>query len=103
MGQTGCESTGWLSETALPCLKGHGSQGTRQVAITVGGRVGSVSEGVSFEIRSVSVLRRTNMAGTGSASVTIQGAFLGQGENSGSARVGATGCERTKWGSETGV
>eukprot|EP00961_Rhodomonas_salina_P191512 2584698-Rhodomonas_salina.1 len=71
--------------------------------MTVGGRVGSVSEGVSFEIGSVSVLRRTNMAGTGSASVTLQGTSLAHGVYSGSARVGATGCERTEWGSETGV
>ena len=40
IGQTGCEGTGWESETSVRCLVGQGIRGTRRVAMTAGERVG---------------------------------------------------------------
>ena len=47
--------------------------------------------------------RRSNRAGTGSASVTVHGAGLGLVAFTALGRVGQTGCEGTEWESETSV
>eukprot|EP00961_Rhodomonas_salina_P209076 2821929-Rhodomonas_salina.1 len=46
---------------------------------------------------------RTNVGGTGSTSVTVQGSGLGVHGYTGAVRVGVTGCESTEWESETSV
>ena len=51
----------------------------------------------------MSVMRRQNRAGTGSASVTVHGAGLGLVAFTALGRVGQTGCEGTEWESETSV
>ena len=51
----------------------------------------------------MSVMRRSNRAGTGSASVTVHGARLGLVAYTALGRVGQTGCEGTEWESETSV
>jgi hypothetical protein len=103
MGQTGCEGTGWESETSVQCRVGHGARGTRRVAVTAGERVGSLSQVTSFDAGSVCISRRINRAGTGSASVTVLGAGLGLVGFTGMVRSGQTGCEGTEWESETSV
>ena len=102
-GHTGCEGTEWESETSVRCLMGHGARGTRRVAMTAGERSGSMSEGYSVDGGSMSVMRRENRAGTGSASVTVQGSGLGLVAYTGMVRSGETGCEGTEWESETSV
>jgi hypothetical protein len=102
-GHTGCEATQWESETSVRCLVTHGARGTRRVAITAGERGGSVTQGWSVDVRALSVMRRQNRAGTGSASVTVHGASMGLVTYTGRAREGHTGCEATQWESETSV
>ena len=102
-GHTRCEGTEWESETSVRCLMGHGARGTRRVAMTAGERSGSMSEGYSVDGGSMSVMRRENRAGTGSASVTVHGSSLGLVAYTGMVRSGETGCEGTEWESETSV
>merc|ERR1719238_1386580 len=102
-GQTGCEGTEWESETSVRCLVGHGAGGTRRVTMTAGERSGSMSEGYSVDVGSMSVMRRENSAGTGSGSVTVHGAGLGLVAHTAMVRSGQTGCEGTEWESETSV
>merc|ERR1719199_636794 len=102
-GQTGCEGTEWESETSVRCHAGHGSGGTRRVAMTAGERSGSMSESWSVAQGSVSVSGRSNRGGTGSASVTVHGASLGLVGYTGMVQTGQTGCEGTEWESETSV
>jgi hypothetical protein len=68
-----------------------GGAGRERDAGVVGGRGG------------LSVMRRQNRAGTGSASVTVHGASMGLVTHTGRAREGHTGCEATEWESETSV
>ena len=102
-GQTGCEATEWESETSVRCLVTHGARGTRRVAMTVGERGGSVTQGWSVDLGGLSVMRRQNRAGTGSASVTVHGSSMGLATYTGRGREGQTGCEATEWESETSV
>ena len=103
VGQTGCEGTEWESETSVRCLVGHGTRGTRRLAMTAGEQRGSGSAMYSVDTGSMSVTRRSNRAGTGSASVTVHGSGLGLVAFTALGRVGQTGCEGTEWESETSV
>ena len=102
-GETGCEGTEWESETSVRCLMGHGARGTRRVAMTAGERSGSMSEGYSVDEGRMSVTGGRNRAGTGSGSVTVQGAGVGLVGMTAMVRAGQTGCEGTEWESETSV
>ena len=103
IGQTGCEGTEWESETSVRCMIGQGSPGTWRVVMTAGERGGSMSEGYSVDVGSMSTLHRDNRAGTGSASVTVHGASLGLISFTVLGRAGQTGCEGTEWESETSL
>ena len=96
-GHTGCEATEWESETSVRCMIGRGLRGTRRVLITSGAQAGSVTQAWSMDAGVLSVMRRQNRAGTGSASVTVHGAGLGLVTYTGAARGGHTGCESTEW------
>ena len=103
VGQTGCEGTEWESETSVRCLVGHGARGTRRVVMTAGERGRQHDARVLGGRGRMSVMRRSNRAGTGSASVTVHGAGLGLVAFTALGRVGQTGCEGTEWESETSV
>ena len=103
IGQTGCEGTEWESETSVRCLLGHGSRGTRRATMTLSEQGSSMSEGYSFDLAGASIIRRTNIGGSGSASVTVHGSGLGLVAFTALGRVGQTGCEGTEWESETSV
>ena len=102
-GQTGCEGTEWESETSVRCLVGQGGGGTRRVVMTAGERSGSMSEGYSVDEGRMSVMGGRNRAGTGSGSVTVQGAGVGLVGMTAMVRAGQTGCEGTEWESDTSV
>ena len=62
-----------------------------------------MSHAWSVDAAGVSILRRANRAGTGTASVTVHGASFGVSLITGMAREGRTGCEATEWESDTSV
>ena len=97
VGLSGCEASEWVSDSAVKCRVSSGVRGTRGVSVTVGERVGSVSEAYSFDAATLSVLRVGNRAATGSASVTVQGAGFGLVDYSGGVRVGLSACEASEW------
>eukprot|EP00961_Rhodomonas_salina_P112495 1513663-Rhodomonas_salina.1 len=65
---TGCEATEWESDSSLRCLVGISMRGSRRTTVTVAVRSGSLTEAMTADLRSVSVARRSNHPGTGSAS-----------------------------------
>ena len=77
-GSTGCEGTEWESETSMKCLiLPRNRAGSRRIVMTAGERGGTGSIGVSMDAVGISMTRRSNSAGSGSASVTVHGAGLG--------------------------
>eukprot|EP00292_Cryptomonas_paramecium_P006272 CAMPEP_0113682728 /NCGR_PEP_ID=MMETSP0038_2-20120614/12847_1 /TAXON_ID=2898 /ORGANISM="Cryptomonas paramecium" /LENGTH=413 /DNA_ID=CAMNT_0000601875 /DNA_START=45 /DNA_END=1283 /DNA_ORIENTATION=+ /assembly_acc=CAM_ASM_000170 len=103
VGGTSCESTTWEADTSVRCQAGQGVMQSLKVFVTSGGAGRSVTRAFSVGLAALSVVRGTNRAGTGSASVTVQGANLGLTTYTGSARSGGSACERTTWGSDTAV
>ena len=62
-----------------------------------------MTQGWSVDVAGLSMTRRGNRGGTGSASVTVHGSSMGLVTHTGMARHGQTGCEATEWESETSV
>jgi len=104
-GVTGCESTEWESESALRCRMGHGTRSTLQVVMTIGDKVGSITQAWSLDLSrgALSITRQVNRAGTGSALVTLHGARMGLMSTTILGRQGGTSYEITDWWSETSV
>jgi hypothetical protein len=102
-GHTGCEGTDWQSETSVRCRVAVGHLGSRRVVVTAGSQAGSISQAWSVDRDAISLLRSSNRAGTGSASVTVHGAGFGIVRHTAEGRAGHTGCEGTEWESETSV
>ena len=103
LGHTACEGTDWQSETSVRCHVGYGGAGTRRVIMTARGRGASATLGWSVDAGMLSRTRASNRAGTGSASMTVNGASMGIVTYTGRSRYGKTGCETTDWASETSV
>jgi hypothetical protein len=101
VGRTGSESTAWLSDTVV-CIKLAGAAGgTRLVAATAATHAGSLTGGVSIQLPSLSSAKMSNMAATGSGSVTVSGAGLGLLAYTMSVSSGLSACERSSWMSDT--
>ena len=62
-----------------------------------------MTQGWTVDVGMMSVMRRENRGGTGSASVTVHGSHMGLVTYTGRGREGHTGCEATEWESETSV
>jgi hypothetical protein len=62
-----------------------------------------VTQAVSADTAKMSALRGSNMASTGSSSITLQGLGFGSAAHSSTVRMGSTRCEATGWRSETAV
>ncbi|EKX41050.1 hypothetical protein GUITHDRAFT_164463 [Guillardia theta CCMP2712] len=103
VGETGCEGSRWESETSVACKVGAGAGGSLRAAVTVSEQVGTRSEAGTYDRGGASEIGSGNAAGTGARSVTVIGAGLGAAEYSGEGRVGETGCEGSRWESETSV
>ena len=69
---------------------------SRQAVMTAEEGAGSSSRAWSAEVASMSMVRRGNRGGTGSASVTVHGGSLGLVEYTARALEGHTGCEATE-------
>jgi len=53
IGETGCESTEWLSDSEIQCLHAAGVFGTMRLAVTAGARPGTTTEAFSFYLPSL--------------------------------------------------
>ena len=102
-GRSSCAASEWVSDTALRGLESHGGVGSQRSAVTAGMRAGSLSGALSFAVAVGSSMRVSNVAASGSASVTVHGAGLGHFESSASARGMDTACELSTWLSETAM
>ena len=102
-GYTSCEVTSWAGDSSVLCRAGSSLRSTKRLVLTAGSLSGSLSDAISIDIGSVSSLRRSNHAGTASASVTVHGANFGSFWVTMSSMIGFTSCERTEWESHTSI
>ena len=103
VGQTGCERSEWMSETAVMCLPSHSISGTRRVSVTSGVMAGSVTGMVSADTGVVSVLGTSNVMLPGGETIVVMGSGLGAYGYTAFVVVGQTSTESTDWISESSV
>ena len=120
IGQTGCEASAWASDTSLACKTAGGVFATLRVIVTAGGRAGSASHAVSYDVpmlaggrnlsdagddenENATSFSRTNSPSTGSVSMTVVGLALGRSDYTGASRVGSTACEASGWDSDSSL
>eukprot|EP00961_Rhodomonas_salina_P143135 1926249-Rhodomonas_salina.1 len=60
----------------MRCLQSGVMRGTRRVSVTAGERVGTLTAVWTLDHSRISRFRQVNRAGTGSTSVTVEGANL---------------------------
>eukprot|EP00277_Geminigera_cryophila_P040940 CAMPEP_0173115224 /NCGR_PEP_ID=MMETSP1102-20130122/48257_1 /TAXON_ID=49646 /ORGANISM="Geminigera sp., Strain Caron Lab Isolate" /LENGTH=365 /DNA_ID=CAMNT_0014017987 /DNA_START=26 /DNA_END=1120 /DNA_ORIENTATION=+ len=96
-GNTGCPSTDWVSETSVQCHTGPGQQKSRRMVITSGQCGGSITQALSFDGNCVGLVRRANLAATGSASITVHGTSMASVSFTSRSQVGQTSCEASDW------
>ena len=77
MGQSGMQATEWVSDTSAVCKASGGADGSMVLAVTAGGRGGSLTESLSFDGSMASRVVVTNEGRTGGGSVTVSGADFG--------------------------
>jgi len=101
VGHTGCEGTGWESETSVRCLVGHATFAcSLRFAVSVPSRLGSQSEVFSYD---TAVLRSlggvSNVPPTDVAKTLYISGFLPnqQKASSVSFRLGSSQCEASEW------
>jgi len=107
IGETGCESTEWLSDSEIECLQAAGVFGTMRLAVTAGARPGTTTEALSYDVPSLTnselTIVFTNGPTTGNEWIDVEGMNLGQNDYTGMARIGETGCESTEWLSDSEI
>jgi len=104
LGLTACEGSGWASDSAVVCKAPGGVFGGAVGVVSAGVQRGSASLLLSYDGPSVSSAGVSNVACSGSLSVTVVGrGGAGTSGFSGKVRVGATACAGSVWRSDSGV
>jgi len=103
-GHTGCESTDWVSGTAVRCRIGQSEKGSRTAAVTHSGQqVGTITRAWSVDLPDVRGIMGINHGSQAPSAMTLYGKNMGTAGDTGRSREGSTGCEGTEWGSETSI
>jgi hypothetical protein len=102
-GATVCEATTWRSDTLLVCRAGRRLGGSRHLALTTGGLMGSVSCCLSVDGVGLSLAAESNRAAAGSMvlRVSVLGASMAHVIHTTSGRFGHSACEATTWASQS--
>ena len=77
MGRSGAVGTAWVSDTTVVCKVAGGTEGSLMVVMSVGERVGSLTEASSYDAGMGSSWRVGNAGATGGASVSVIGGSFG--------------------------
>ena len=99
---TVCETSLWISDSAMSCRDVTNGFFSRILSLTVGGQSGSVSGILSSDLVVLSTMKKMNILTTGSSSLTLYGSDFGQPDISLHARM-QTVCESSDWKSDTSV
>ena len=103
IGLSASESSAWVSETSLDCLKVAGRGASLMMSITSGIIVSSTSQAVSYDVPYVLKILATNCPTAGNCMIELQGSGFGSADFTPITRVGRTGCMSTPWKSESSI
>ena len=101
---TVCKSTSWLSDSSMACKIFSATEKSRDVLITFSNyHVQTSTSFFSFDMLSISRLKRQNAASTGSISLSIAGSSLASTSTSLQMRTLSTSCLTSNWFADTSV
>ena len=102
LGHTGCERTVWQSQTSVLCSAAQSCGRTGLIVMTAVACVDTRSHALSVDAGFFSNFSRTNLPGTGSTLIALNGEGLG-GMLTFASRFGHSGSESTDWVSDTSL
>jgi len=100
IGATGCEGTTWVSTSSVVCRRADSVKWDLVAGITVAKQKDSLTKSLSYDAHKMTSIK-SNVACTGSTSVTVMGDMLGIHDSSNTLRIGVTAAEMTHWVSQT--
>jgi hypothetical protein len=105
---TSCESSAWVSETAISCQTPAGSVSkyglvAKMIALTVGEIPSTLTSVFTYDENMVSSARMSNAAVSGLRTIQFYGRNVAKVSTTNAARIGMTGCEKTLWASDSSV
>ncbi|KAJ1465477.1 hypothetical protein T484DRAFT_1864633, partial [Baffinella frigidus] len=122
LGSTSCEASEWASDSSLRCRSVAGAGATLRVAVTAGGRAGTATEGVSYDLPTVSTYgshvldvseygwnvtsidtTAGNLPPAGDVDLVLWGAGFGTLDWCASGRIGVTAFEASLWISDSAL
>ena len=95
------EGTSWVSESCVRAKSPQGASATRILIATAGYALNSVTEEISYDVPSMSIVFPVNNPPQGSTTFTIFGKMFGIISRSIISRLGGTSCESSIWASES--
>jgi len=101
LGGTACESTAWVSATALRCAAASGAGQARPAAVTASGLAGSLAAAAAYEAPALEP-RAARGIEAGDLLV-LEGAAGGGVAYTARGRVGGTACESSVWASSSAL
>lgn len=100
-GSKACDTTQWISDTALHCGL-QGGSGLGKLAVIVDSVVGTTVGGFTFDGPVITNMKGvSNIAATGGGSLTLSGFNFGDNDFTAEARIGSTTCTTVSWISAT--
>jgi hypothetical protein len=106
LGGSSCESSVWLSETAVSCMAPRGLGGSLKIVLTAGMKASTSAMSASYDSPrpfGTQPLSPANLRPTGGIGITASGVSFGLWDASPKARIGGSACERTGWVSESSM
>lgn len=105
VGDSACGTSSWVSQTSVTCVMNEGSGRRQRVALTIEAAVGCRERSFSFDAPAIlSIIpAASNGAGTGGATLTIQGNNFGTTSSTVTVSIGPTPCTTSTWISNTAL
>jgi sugar lactone lactonase YvrE len=103
-GHSACESSTWLSDTALSAKAAGGLSKTRSIVMSILSYTGSISQAASYDAFDISSIRTSNQPShaLGKMGLIVSSSIFARHYTS-AARSGCTACGETTWSSFTTV
>ena len=103
IGDTACESSLWISDSALTCKRAAGHMATHPIFVSMTNALSAITAAVSYDSNRLASLTPSNSASSGSVSVTVSGVNFGVLKWSLHVQSGISRCESSVWSSDTSV
>ena len=103
IGETGCRTTSWSTESSLTCLSSVGIGMSHLVSATTGGMIGTMVSVFSYDSAVITQIDAFNVPTTSGVQVTISGMNFGVDVLSPTAKIGGLDCSNANKISDTSI